>query len=94
LELTPSFFPQVSAAIRGPNMASSLVPEHSYPVFPATEMKTNVARVLEKLPVSEPRAATGARRSDDSDGRTTHRLVIGAMQALNGFWRPDVHMRS
>jgi len=57
LELTPSFFPQVSAAIRGPNMASSLIPEHLYPEFRATEMKTNFVRVLEKLPVSEPRAA-------------------------------------
>jgi hypothetical protein len=47
--LTPSFFPQVSAAIRGPNMASSLVPENLYPVFRATEMKTNVVRVLENL---------------------------------------------
>jgi hypothetical protein len=49
LELTPSFFPQVSAAIGGPNMASSLVPENLYPVFPATEMKTNVVRALENL---------------------------------------------
>jgi hypothetical protein len=91
--LTPSFFPQVSAAIRGPKMASSLVPEHSHPVFPATEMKTNVARVFEKLAVSEPRAATAVRRSDDSEGRTTHRLAIGA-QAMNGFCRPDVHLHS
>src|SRR5882762_19535 len=94
LELTPSFFPQVSAAIRGPNMASSLIPENLYPVFRATEMKTNFVRVLEKLPVSEPRAATGARRSDDSEGRTGRRLAIGAMQAMNGFWRPDVHLHS
>jgi len=50
VELTSSFFPQVSAAIRGPNMASSLVPENLYPVFRATEMKTNVVvRVLENL---------------------------------------------
>ena len=38
-------------------MASSLIPENLYPVFRATEMKTNFVRVLEKLPVSEPRAA-------------------------------------
>jgi hypothetical protein len=50
LELTPSFFPQASAAIRGPNMASSLVSENLYPVFRATEMKTNFLRVLENLP--------------------------------------------
>jgi hypothetical protein len=49
VELTPSFFPQVSAAIRGPNMASSLVTEHLYPVFRATETKTNVVRVRENL---------------------------------------------
>jgi hypothetical protein len=30
-------------------MASSLVPENLYPVFRATEMKTNVVRVLENL---------------------------------------------
>jgi hypothetical protein len=47
--LTPSFFPQVSAAIRGPNMASSLIPENLYPVFRATEMKTNFVRVLENF---------------------------------------------
>jgi len=30
-------------------MASSLVPENLYPVFRATEMKTNVVRVLENF---------------------------------------------
>ena len=30
-------------------MASSLIPENSCPVFRATEMKTNVVRVLENL---------------------------------------------
>jgi hypothetical protein len=49
LELTPSFFPQVSAAIRGPNMASSLIPENLYPVLRATEMKTNFVRVRENF---------------------------------------------
>ena len=49
LELTPSFFPQASAAIRGPNMASSLVSENLYPVFRATEMKTNFVGVRESL---------------------------------------------
>jgi len=75
-------------------MASSLIPENLYPVLRATEMKTNFVRVLEKLPVSEPRAATGARRSDDREGRTGRRLAIGAMQAMNGFWRPDVDLHS
>jgi hypothetical protein len=75
-------------------MASSLVPEHSYPVFAATEMKTNVVRVLEKPAVSEPRAATGARRSDDNEGRTALRLAIEAMPVMNGFWRPDAHLHS
>ena len=70
-------------------MASSLIPENLYPEFRGTEMKTNFVRVLEKLPVSEPRAATEARRSDDGEGRTARRLAIGAMQAMNGFWRPD-----
>jgi len=31
-------------------MASSLVSENLYPVFRATEMKTNFVRVLENLP--------------------------------------------
>jgi hypothetical protein len=47
-----------------------------------------------KLAVSEPRAATGARRFDDSEGRTARGLAIGAMQAMNGFWRPDADLHS
>jgi hypothetical protein len=49
LELTSSFFPQSSAAIGGPNMASLLVLANLYPVFRATEMKTNVVRLLENF---------------------------------------------
>jgi hypothetical protein len=94
LELTPSFFPQVSAAIRGPNMASSLVPENLYPVFRATEMKTNFVGVLENFLFPNHALRAGARRSDNSEGRTGRRLAIGAMQAMNGFWRPDVHLHS
>jgi hypothetical protein len=90
--LTPSFFPQVSAAIRGPNMASSLVPENLYPVFRATEMKTNVVRVLENLLF--PNDALRPELSDDSEDRTRRRFAIGAMQAMIGFWRPDLHLHS
>jgi hypothetical protein len=49
LELTSSFFPQISAAIPGPNMAFLLVPENLYAVFRRTEMKTNVVRLLENF---------------------------------------------
>jgi hypothetical protein len=49
LELTSSFFPQSSAAIRGPNMACLLVPENLHPVFRGTEMKTNFVRLLESF---------------------------------------------
>lgn len=49
LELTPSFFPQASAAIRGPNMACLLVPENLHPMFRGTEMKTNFVRLLENF---------------------------------------------
>src|SRR6266850_4853830 len=49
LELTSSFFPQSSAAIRGPNMACLLVPENLHLVFRGTEMKTNVVRLLENF---------------------------------------------
>ena len=49
LELTSSFFPQSSAAIRGPNMAFLLVLANLYRVFRATEMKTNVVSLLENF---------------------------------------------
>jgi hypothetical protein len=50
LKLTSSFFPQVSAAIGGPNMACLLVLPNLYPVFRGTEMKTNFVRLLENVP--------------------------------------------
>jgi hypothetical protein len=75
-------------------MASSLVPENLYPVFRATEMKTNFVGVLENFLFPNHALRAGARRSDNSEGRTGRRLAIGAMQAMNGFWRPDVHLHS
>jgi hypothetical protein len=61
-------------------MASSLVPENSCPVFPATEMKTNVVGVLENFLFPNHALRTAARRSEDSEGRTGRRFAIGAMQ--------------
>ena len=68
--------------------------ENLYPVFRATEMKTNFVGVLENFLFPNHALRAGARRSDNSEGRTGRRLAIGAMQAMTGFWRPDVHLHS
>jgi hypothetical protein len=88
LELTPSFFPQASAAIRGPNMAFLLVLRICIRCFGGTEMKTNVVSLARKLPVSERRVETGARRAEGSEGQTGRRLPIAAMQAMTAFASP------